>query len=155
MGVVGLAAAVAASTVSDRRTWLALWLLAAVAASSIGAAAMHLKARRHRVTIWSASGRRFLQGFLPALVAGAVLTAALVRAGAFESLPAVWLLLYGAGVLAGATASVGVLTWLGIVLMALGGAASLVGQFGDLWLGAGFGLLHIVFGFIVARRYGG
>lgn len=146
MGVVGVAAAISASAVSDRRTWRTIWLLAAVGASSVGLAAMHVKARLHQVTIWSASGRRFLQGCLPSLVAGAVLTAALVSGGAFEVLPAVWLLLYGAGVVAGATASIGVLTWLGVTLMALGAAASLVGH---------FGVLHIIFGFIVSRKHGG
>ncbi|MEZ5293199.1 MAG: hypothetical protein R2745_19110 [Vicinamibacterales bacterium] len=155
MGAVGLAAAVGASRAPDPRTWLTVWLLAAVVAGSIGLVTLHLKAQRHQVAIWSASGRRFLQGFLPALVAGAVLTAGLVRQGAYEALPPTWLLLYGAGVLAGATASVQILTWLGVALMALGGAASLVNGFGDLWLGAGFGLLHVVFGSLVARRYGG
>jgi hypothetical protein len=89
------------------------------------------------------------------LMAGAVMTAAFVRAGAFELLPATWLLLYGAGVLAGATASVPVLTWLGAALMALGGAASLVGCYGDFWLASGFGGLHIIFGVIVVRKHGG
>jgi hypothetical protein len=155
MGVVGLAAAAAASQVADRQAWLAIWLAAAVAAGAAGLVAMQIKARRHDVAIWSASGRRFAQGFLPSLVAGAALTAALVPMGAYDLLPAVWLLLYGAGVLAGATASVPVLTWLGVALMALGAAASLAGRFGDLWLAAGFGGLHIVFGFIIARKHGG
>jgi hypothetical protein len=39
--------------------------------------------------------------------------------------------------------------------MALGAAASPAGRFGDLWLAAGFGGLHIVFGFIIARKHGG
>jgi hypothetical protein len=155
MGVVGLAAAAAASQVADRQAWLAIWLAAAVMAGAVGLVAMQIKARRHDVAIWSASGRRFAQGFLPSLVAGAALTAALVPRGAYDLLPAVWLLLYGAGVLAGATASVPVLTWLGVALMALGAAASPAGRFGDLWLAAGFGGLHIVFGFIIARKHGG
>ena len=69
--------------------------------------------------------------------------------------PPAWLLAYGAGVLAGATASVPVLTWLGAGIMLLGAAATVTGQWGDLWLGAGFGGLHIVFGFIIARKHGG
>ncbi len=155
MGIVGLAAAAAASAVADREAWLAIWLAAAVAAGAVGLVAMQVKARRHDVAIWSASGRRFAQGFLPSLAAGAALTAALVSIGAYDLLPAVWLLLYGAGVLAGATASVAVLTWLGVALMALGAVASLASRFGDLWLAAGFGGLHIIFGFIIARKHGG
>lgn len=155
MGAIGLAAAVVASRTSDPQAWLTVWLLAAVVAVGVGLATMQVKARRHQVALWSASGRRFAQGFIPALAAGAVITAALVRAGTLELLPAIWLLLYGAGILAGATASVPILTWLGVGLMALGAAASLVGRFGDLWLAVGFGGLHIVFGFIIARKHGG
>ena len=155
MGVIGLIAAAAASRAGDRQVWLAIWLAAAVAAGGIGLAAMQIKARRHQIAVWSASGRRFAQGFVPSLAAGAALTAAIVTLGAFELLPSVWLLLYGAGVLAGATASVPVLTWLGAGLMALGGVASLASGFGDLWLAAGFGGLHIIFGFIIARKHGG
>ena len=155
MGGIGLAAAAAASRMADPQAWLAVWLAAALAAVTVGLITMQLKARRHRVAIWSASGRRFAQGFVPSLAAGAILTAALVTAGQLDLLPAVWLLLYGAGILAGATSSVPLLTWLGAALMALGAAASLVTRFGDLWLAAGFGGLHIVFGFIIARKHGG
>jgi hypothetical protein len=155
MGVIGIAAAAVASQTADPQAWLTVWLLAAVVAVGIGLAAMQVKARRHQVAVWSASGRRFAQGFVPALAGGAVITAALVRAGTFDLRPSVWLLLYGAGILAGATASVPILTWLGAALMGLGAAASLVGRFGDLWLAVGFGGLHIVFGFIIARKHGG
>jgi hypothetical protein len=155
MGMLACVAALVASRTDDSTAWLAVWLAAAVVASLVGLASMTIKARRHGVALWSAAGRRFAQGFGPSLIAGAVMTAALVRAGAFDLLPATWLLLYGAGVLAGATASVPVLTWLGAALMALGGAASLVGRYGDFWLAAGFGGLHIMFGVIVVRKHGG
>ena len=155
MGLIGLAAAAGASQMADRQAWLAAWLAAAFVAVTVGLVTMQMKARRHQVAIWSASGRRFAQGFVPSLAAGAVLTAAMGSAGAYALLPAVWLLLYGAGILAGATSSVPILTWLGAALMALGGAASLVSRFGDLWLAAGFGGLHIVFGVIIARKHGG
>jgi hypothetical protein len=155
MGIVGLTAAAVAFRTVDPYAWLAVWLFAAIVAVGIGLVAMHLKARRHQVALWSASGRRFAQGFVPSLAAGALLTAALVRAERFDLLPAMWLLLYGAGILASATSSVQILTWLGVGLMALGGAASLVGRFGELWLAAGFGGLHIIFGVIIARKHGG
>jgi hypothetical protein len=71
-------------------------------------------------------------------------------------LPATWLLAYGAGILAGATASVPALTWLGTGMMLLGaGATAVEGQWRDLWLGTGFGVLQVVFGIIIARKHGG
>jgi len=156
MGAIGVIAAVMASRTQSWEAWLATWLIAALVATPIGLAAIIIKARRHHVALWSASGRRFMQGFLPSIVAGAALTLALVRAGRIELLAPTWLLLYGAGILAGATASISVLTWVGALFMLLGvGAVATVGQGADVWLGAGFGGLQIVFGIIITRKHGG
>jgi hypothetical protein len=156
MGVVGVLAALAGSRAASQWGWLGTWLLAAAVAIPIGLVAMVLKARAHRMTLWAGAGRRFMQGFMPALVAGAILTYAIVHAGRFDLLPATWLLAYGAGILAGATASVPALTSLGIGIMLLGaGATAADGLWGDLWLGAGFGVMQIVFGIIIARKHGG
>jgi hypothetical protein len=156
MGAIGVVAAVMASRTTSPESWLATWLIAATVATPIGLAAIWMKARRNHVALWSASGRRFMQGFLPAIVAGAALTLALVRAERIELLPPTWLLLYGAGILAGATASIAVLTWVGALFMVLGvGAVATAGQWADVWLGAGFGGLQIVFGIIITRKHGG
>ena len=156
MGVVGVLAALAGSRAANEWMWLGTWLLAAAVAIPIGLVAMVLKARAHRMTLWAGAGRRFMQGFMPALVAGGILTYAIARVGRFDLLPATWLLAYGAGILAGATASVPALTWLGTSIMLLGaGATAVDGQWRNLWLGTGFGLLQIVFGIIIARKHGG
>ena len=156
MGAIGVLTAVMASQATTPERWLITWLAAAVVAAPIGLAATIVKARRNHVALWSASGRRFMQGFLPAIVAGAAMTVALVRADRIELLPPTWLLLYGAGILAGATASISVLTWVGALFMVLGVAAvATVGQLPDVWLGVGFGGLQIVFGIIITRKHGG
>jgi hypothetical protein len=156
MGVVGVLAALAGTRAATEWMWLGTWLLAAAVAIPIGLVAMVLKARAHRMTLWAGAGRRFMQGFMPALVAGAILTYAIARVGRFDLLPATWLLAYGAGILAGATASVPALTWLGTGMMLLGaGATAVEGQWRDLWLGTGFGVLQVVFGIIIARKHGG
>jgi hypothetical protein len=108
------------------------------------------------VPLWSAAGRRFAQGFVPALVAGAMLTAALVRAGRFELLPAMWLMLYGVGITAGGASSIPLLAWLGAAFIACGaGAAFTPARWADMWLAAGFGGLQILFGIVIARKHGG
>jgi hypothetical protein len=156
MGTVGLIAAAAASRAPRGWPWLTVWLSAALIAVPIGVVAMRLKAARHQVPLWSASGRRFAQGFAPAIVVAAVLTLSLARADSFEMLPAVWLLLYGAAVLAGSIASIPLLVWIGGGFVLLGsGAAFTDGAWGDAWLAAGFGGLHVIFGAIVARKHGG
>jgi hypothetical protein len=156
MGILALvAAAVARSTSSDEQ-WLATWVGSAAIAVPVGFVIMRATARRHDLALWSAAGRRFAQGFAPAIVAGAVLTFALVRAGTIDLVPAAWLLLYGAGVLAGSSSSVPVLAWLGALFMVLGGVSLFTPpEWRDLWLGAGFGVLQIAFGAYIARNHGG
>jgi hypothetical protein len=156
MGAIGLAAAVIASNQAAPRAWLLTWIVAAAAAAAVGLYSMWRKAQAAGMPLWSAAGRRFAQAFVPALAAGAALTAAAALEGRESHLPGTWLLLYGAAVIAAASASVRVLTAFGGALMTLGVAAlALPPAFGTWCLALGFGVLHIVFGFIIARNHGG
>ena len=156
MGVLALVAAAFARSSSSNEQWLTVWVACAAVAVPVGFVLMRAKARRHDLALWSAAGRRFAQGFVPAIAAGAVLTLALVRAGAVDLVPAVWLLLYGAGVLAGSSSSVPVLAWLAVLFMVLGVVSLFTSPaLRDLWLAAGFGALQIGFGAYIARNHGG
>jgi hypothetical protein len=156
MGVLALVAAALARSSSSNEQWLMVWVLSAAVAVPVGFVLMRAKARRHDLALWSAAGRRFAQGFVPAIAAGAVLTFGLVRADAIDLVPAVWLLLYGAGVLAGSSSSVPVLAWLGALFMVLGVVSLFTPPaLRDLWLAAGFGALQIGFGAYIARNHGG
>jgi hypothetical protein len=156
MGVTAFAAGAIAWARPTPLDWLLTWLGAAVVALTIGGLAMRAKARRAGTPVLSYSGRRFVLSFVPPLVVGGLLTAALVRADLHAALPGTWLLLYGTGVVTGGAFSVRVVPLMGICFMLLG-AAALFGpaSWGDPLMVAGFGLLHIVFGSIIARRYGG
>jgi hypothetical protein len=156
MGVVGLVAALAGAAQPTPERWLATWLLAAALASAIEVVTMRRKAIRAGVMLSGAVAQRFALGLLPPLAAGAALTGALWSAGHWTLMPPVWLLLYGAGVITGGVASVPVVQVLGACEMALGLAAlATPPSWGNLWLGAGFGLAHIGFGLHIARRHGG
>ena len=156
MGVLALVAAAIARSSSSNEQWLTVWVLSAAVAVPVGFVLMRAKARRHDLALWSAAGRRFAQGFGPAIAAGAVLTFGLVRGDAVALVPAVWLLLYGAGVLAGSSSSVPVLAWLGALFMVLGVVSLFTPPaLRDLWLAAGFGALQIGFGAYIARNHGG
>jgi hypothetical protein len=155
MGCIALVAALL-SRHQHEAEWLITWLGAAIVALSIGGWAMHRKARSAGTTVLSYSGRRFVLSYVPPIVVGALLTVVLVRAGFYSVLPGTWLLLYGTGVVTGGAFSVRVVPLMGLCFMGLG-ALALLGPpaWGNALLIAGFGLLHIVFGLIIARRYGG
>lgn len=156
IGVSALGAALIAAYQSTSEAWLATWLIEGVFAIALGAGAMKRKADSAQVPVLSAPGRRFVLSFAPPLLVGALLTAVLYRAGLTAAIPGTWLLLYGTGVVTGGAYSVRVVPLMGLCFMLLG-AIALFSPFswGTALLGVGFGGLHVVFGIIIARRYGG
>ena len=156
MGAIGIAAAVIAANQNSAERWLVVWLLAAIVAVSIGVAAMLRKAARLRAPVAGAIGRRFAMSLAAPLVAGAALTWGVWMRDDLSLMPAVWLLLYGTGVLAGGIFSVAAVRLLGAAFMALGIAAlATPPAWGNMWLGLGFGGLQLGFGLYIARRHGG
>ncbi len=156
MGSTALAAAWMAGPGTSSPYWLAVWLGEAALALLIGIIAAAVKSRRAGLPLRSGPGRKFLAGFAPAMLTGCVLSAVMVRGGLSDLLPGTWLLLYGTGVVAGGWASVRIVPLMGACFMALGAAGLLWSAApGDILLAAGFGGLHIVFGTVIAVRYGG
>jgi hypothetical protein len=156
MGSTALVAAWIAGPRTEAARWLLVWLAEAVVALLIGIGAAALKSKRVRIPLLSGPGRKFVAGFAPAMVTGGVLTLVLFRQGVPGVLPGIWLLLYGTGVVSGGAASVRVVPAMGAFFMLAGAVALfLPATSGDLLLAAGFGGLHIVFGTIIAVKYGG
>jgi hypothetical protein len=156
MGSTALVAAWIAGPGAVTPRWLTVWLVEGVLALLIGIAAAAHKSKRVRIPLLSGPGRKFVAGFAPAMITGAVLTLVLFRQGNPGVLPGVWLLLYGTGVLSGGGASVRVVPAMGALFMVAGALALFLSPaWGDLLLAAGFGGLHIVFGTIIAVKYGG
>jgi hypothetical protein len=156
MGLTAAIAAFIASRQPSQDAWLAVWLTEGAVAMAIGLAAMQRKARAAHLSLWSTPARKFLFSFAPATLAGAVLTFGLYRAGMISAIPGVWLLLYGTGVVTGGTFSVPAVPVMGLCFMLEGSLAVFAPmRWSDTLLGVGFGGLHMVFGVVIARRYGG
>lgn len=156
MGVTALLAAALAGNHATDREWLTVWLGTSALALTLGGGAMAVKARRAGTSVFSYSGRRFVLSYVPPLAVGALLTLVLVRANLYSALPGTWLLLYGTGVVTGGAFSVRIVPLMGLCFMALGAVALLApAGWGEWLMVVGFGGLHILFGLIIARRYGG
>ena len=156
MGVTALAAAGIAGAPRNDARWLVLWLGEAVLAVLIALPAMARKAKATGSPLAAAPARRFALAYLPPLAAGAVLTAVFARHRLIAQLPGCWLLLYGAALATGGAFSVRVVPIMGLMFMALGAAAFAAPTgWGHLFMAAGFGGLHIGFGLLIARKYGG
>ena len=150
-----VAAALAAGETLGER-WLAVWVVDALLALAIGGWALNRKARGQGVRLSQGIGRKFLLSLSPPIIAAAVLTLVLMRADVFWVLPGLWLLLYGAGVVTGGTFSVRPVPLMGACFMILGVVAFFApASWANGLMALGFGGLHIVFGAVIARRYGG
>ena len=160
MGAVALCGAVVAhfqgGAAAATDAWLLTWIVTGLAGAAAGIAALRRKAARVGERLARGSGRRFLFCLCPSLLVGALLTAAMARAGSVEMLPAVWLLCYGAGVVAAGALSVPLVPATGAAFLTLGSAALVApAAWGDAMMALGFGGLHLVAGYFVARRHGG
>ena len=156
LGCTALGATWMAARQDSPFSWLRVWLAEGLIAIAIGLLSCTWKANRRGLPLFSGPARKVALSLAPPLVAGAFLTFLLVRAGLQSALPATWLLLYGAGIMTGGAFSVAILPVMGLCFMVAGGLAVLSpAAWGNWFLAAGFGGLHIVFGLLIARRHGG
>lgn len=155
-GGVALVAAWGAAEQRSVERWLAVWLAAAAVALLVSGWATVRKAARAGMPLLSGPGRKFLLGFSPPMIVGVLLTAVLFRSGLTAVLPGLWLLLYGTAVVSAGAFSARVVPVMGLGFMLLGAAALFVpSPWRGALLAAGFGGLHVAFGIVIARRYGG
>ncbi len=160
MGFVAIVGATYAATLwqgeDDLRQQLLIWLVTAVFAITIGLVAAYLKSRALEGTLLNDPARRFALCLVPNLLAGALLTGILWSTQEHTLIPAIWFLSYGCGVLSAGTYAVRPVMLMGGCFVIAGVIAAFVApEWLNVYLGALFGGLHIVFGWWVFQRHGG
>lgn len=156
MGVTALATAYIANSQVYLRDWLVIWVTEAFLASSIGLLAMWQKSKIGGQSLLSTPARKFAMSFAPPIVVGVALTFGLWRFEHYGVMAAMWMLCYGAAVIGGGAYSVRAVPVMGWCFVALGCVTlALPRGYGDEMMAAGFGMLHIIFGAIIARKHGG
>jgi hypothetical protein len=154
IGVIGLIVALITRGIWNDQAWATVWAVTATASFGIGIVTTARKIRASGLRMTGGAGARFWAGLVPTLAAGAILTVPLLRAGEADLLPTLWLLLYGAAVITAGWNSVRVLALMGLCFM-LAGALATFSPSRDVSMAAGFGGLHVIFGYVIARRHGG
>jgi hypothetical protein len=156
MGATAVVAAYIAQQQPYLRDWLVVWLTEAGLAFAIGLLAMWQKSKLSGTSLVSVPARKFAYGFAPPLAAGVAVTLGMWRYEHYEMMAPVWMLLYGAAVATGGAFSVRLVPVMGWVFIMLGAVAfALPASYGNIMMGVSFGLTHIVFGAVIAKRYGG
>jgi hypothetical protein len=156
MGITAIGAAAIASFQSSRLAWLVTWMLEATIAIAIASWTTFTKARSSGTSLFSGPGRRFVYSFAPPIFVGGLLTFVLVREGLFSSIAGMWLLLYGTAVVTGGAFSIRVVPLMGLCFMVLGAVALFSpSSWSNVLLAVGFGGFHLLFGGVIARKYGG
>jgi hypothetical protein len=156
--VIGCTAIIAALVASRLSLigWVTAWLIEAGLAAAIAALFMTAKARAAGIPLITGPVRKLILSFSPPMLVGMLLTALFVQRGLEVLLPGSWMLLYGTGVVTAGTYSVRIVPVMGTAFMLLGAWALFAPP---VWttalMVAGFGGLHIVFGTLIAWRYGG
>jgi hypothetical protein len=155
-GGVAFVATVATFDAPLTARWIWTWIAAAVVAFAVSLGATLRKASRTGTPFLTGATQRLALAFAPAMFIAGVLTGALLRQNLTALLTPLWLLSYGAAVIAAGMFSVRVIPVMGACFVLLGTIAALVPSGFEAWLmAAGFGGLHAVFGVLIARRYGG
>ena len=156
VGCGALATGVIASREATLRGNLAVWLVDGIASFCIGAIASTIKARASAQPLFAGPIRKFSLSFAPAILVGAVLSFAMIDSAAASFLPATWLLLYGAGLIAAGTQSVWVIPVMGIAFFAVGVVSLLAPlAWANTLLTLAFAGFNAFFGIVIARRHGG
>ncbi|MGI9335660.1 MAG: hypothetical protein ACR2RL_21145 [Gammaproteobacteria bacterium] len=156
MGVCAVVAMAIAAQVATEKDWFFTWVAAAFIALLLGGWAMDRKAVANKESLLSGPGRKFAFALMPALVAGTVMSVALYHYRIFHLLPGIWLLMYGTGIVSAGAHSVRIVPVMGLFFVGLGTLALFApAQWGNWFMGLGFGGLHIAFGMHIARKYGG
>ena len=156
IGVTALLASTIAALQATFNAWLAVWIAEGLISLLIAGWSMDRKSRAIEMPLGSGPGRKAVFSLTPPLIAGGLLTIVLVQAGLTNAIPGVWLLLHRTGVITGGMYSVKVVPIMGLCLMALGALALFSPPaFANWFMAAGFGGLHLVFGAIIVRKYGG
>ena len=156
VGGSAVVAALAAQLFPPGKDWVIVWAAEAFLALLISVWFIYDKARSASLPLLTGTARKLLFSFTPVFVVGMVVTFAFMQRGLYSLLPAVWMLLYGSGVVAAGAFSVRIIPVMGAAFIVVGAATLFApASWSTALMILSFGVLHMAFGLLIARRHGG
>ena len=152
LGTIALLATALCLAPELHRYWVVVWLSAALLGAVLGSVLIVRESSLRDLRLHGTPLLKFALCLSPSLGAGLVMTAVHWFGGNQHAIPGSWLLLYGCALLTASAATTRIIAALGLLFVLFGLAALLLpDDLQLLMLGAGFGGLHIVFGFLIGR----
>ncbi|MCJ7934615.1 MAG: hypothetical protein MUW56_13530 [Chryseobacterium sp.] len=111
------------------------------------------KSKKKGLKIWDATTKRLLVNFAVPLAAGGIFCSALIAHELFVWIAPVTLIFYGLALVSAERYTLPDVKYLGYCEIVLGLVASFILGWGLLFWSVGFGILHIVYGLIMHRKY--
>lgn len=111
------------------------------------------KAKRLKQSAWNATSKSLLFAVALPLLLGGCLTVIFMNKGYYDLIAGTLLIFYGLALMAGSVYTFKDVRWLGLFEVILGVFAMLLPGYGIVFWATGFGLLHIIYGFIVYKKY--
>jgi hypothetical protein len=152
LGTIALLAAALCFVPGLHKYWLGIWLGAALLGAIVGSILIVRESSLRDLRLAGTPLLKFALCLSPSLGAGLVMTAVHWFAGNLHAIPGTWLLLYGCALVAASAATTRIIATLGVLFILFGLLALLLeDDLQILMLGAGFGGLHLVFGYLIGR----
>jgi hypothetical protein len=135
---------------------IGLGVIAIVVLLLAGVAAIwfsYRKAQKAGQKFWTSSTKRVLTHLLIPIVSGGIFVLILVSRNSIDMAASAMLIFYGLALINAGKFTSGEIHWLGIGQLMLGLLAGIFASYGILFWALGFGVLHLVYGVVMWRRY--
>ena len=143
-------------SINESDALLNLVLIAAtvlVASLATGLFLSSQKAKKHGLKFWSSSSHRLFLNLAIPLVTGGVFILIMLYNGHFGIAAPACLIFYGLALIQGSTNTVDEIRYLGFCEIILGLISAFFSGYGLIFWALGFGVLHIVYGAIMYKKY--
>lgn len=127
--------------------------LVLVAALTVSLVFSYRKSLKTGQKIWTPVSRRLITSMLVPLITGGLFIILLLQQDIYFLIVPSMLIFYGLALVNAGKFTYGELFWLGLFEIILGMAAAFVPQTGLLFWSLGFGVLHIIYGLLMYRKY--